>query len=169
MKKQILLAVVLAFSATALFSQPSQGDIQIIQKYFGTEKAAMLKEYMLLTPQQDSAFWPIYNKYESERLAMGSQRIALIDDYVKNVQNLTEAKATELVDKGVSLEIKFKYLQKRYFGELSKKIGPVKAAQWYQFENYIHNVINLSVQENIPFIGDLEQKHAGERGKGKKN
>jgi hypothetical protein len=160
MKKTILLIVVIFFSATALFAQKSQGDIQIIQKYFGVEKAALIKEYMNMTPHQDSAFWPVYNKYESERLALGSQRFALIDEYMKNVQNITEIKATELVDRRAALETKFNAVQKKYFSEMSKKIGPVKAAQFYQIETYINNIINLSIQENIPFIGELEQKHA---------
>ena len=160
MRKQILVAALLLLSSVALFAQVSKGDIDIIQKYFGTQKAAMLKEYMAFTPKQDSAFWPVYNKYETERLALGSERISLIDAYIKNVKDITDEKATAMVDKGVSLEIKFKALQKRYFGLMAKAIGPVKAAQFYQFENYINNVTNLTIQEQIPFIGDLEQKHA---------
>ncbi|MCX6246006.1 MAG: hypothetical protein NTU98_15035 [Bacteroidetes bacterium] len=161
MKKQIFALAILLISSVALFSQTSQGDIQIIQKYFGVQKATLLKEYMMFTPHQDSAFWPVYNKYENERLALGSQRVAMIDEYMKAIENITEAKATEMVDKGVALEIKFKNLQKKYFTEMAKKIGPVKAAQFYQFENYINNVINLTIQESIPFVGELEQKHAG--------
>jgi hypothetical protein len=85
----------------------------------------------------------------------------MVDEYMKSIENISEAKATEMVDKGVALEIKFKNLQKKYFTEMAKKIGPVKAAQFYQFENYINNVINLSIQESIPFVGELEQKHTG--------
>jgi len=78
---------------------------------------------------------------------------------MKKIQNINEAEATGLVDKGITLEIKFKNLQKKYHTELAKKIGPVKAAQFYQLENYINNIINLMIQENIPFVGELEQKH----------
>jgi hypothetical protein len=42
---------------------------------------------------------------------------------------------------------------------MSKTIGSVKAAQFYQMESYINNVINLGIQENIPFVGELEQMH----------
>jgi len=160
MKKQVLFLAILLFGSASLFAQVSQGDLQIVQKYFGVQKAALVKDYMKFTPQQDSAFWPVYNKYENERLVLGSERVALIDAYLNNIQNISEAKATEMVDKGVALEIKFKNLQKKYFGELSKKIGSVKAAQFYQLENYINNIINLSIQESIPFVGELEQKHA---------
>ena len=160
MKKQIFIIAFLAAFSGSLFAQVSQGDVQLIQKYFGVEKASLLKQYMAFTPKQDSVFWPIYNKYEAQRQDLGRQRIALIDDYLKNVQNITEEKATQLVEKSNNLEISFKAALKKCFTELSKKIGPVKAAQFYQFENYINNVISLKIQENIPFIGDLEQKHA---------
>ena len=159
MKKQLIFIAIMVFSAITLSAQVSKGDVELFQKYFGAEKAVMLKEYMQLSPAQDSAFWPIYNKYENQRLALGKQRVELIDTYLKNIEGISEIDAGKLVDKGVSLEIAFKNLQKRYFHEMSKKIGPVKAAQFYQFENYLNNVINLSIQESIPFVGDLEQRH----------
>jgi len=87
MKKQIILLSLLFIGTTSLFSQVSQGDIQLVQQYFGTEKVALIKEYMELTPAHDSVFWPIYNKYENERQALGKQRISLVDQYLKSIKN----------------------------------------------------------------------------------
>jgi hypothetical protein len=160
MKKQILFLATLLVGSISLFSQVSQGDIQLVQQYFGAEKTAMLNEYMAFTPEQDSVFWNIYKTYEIERQALGSKRITLTDEYINTISNITPEQATKLVDQACELEINFKNLQKRYFHEMAKKIGPVKAAQFYQFETYINNVTNLMIQENIPFVGELEQKHA---------
>lgn len=156
MKRNIILTAVFILSSVVLSAQVSKGDVELVQKYYGLEKAAMLKDYMKFTPKQDSAFWPVYNKYENERLALASQRIELVDEYMKKIEGISDADAAKLVDKAVALEISFKNLQKKYFHELSKKIGAMKAAQFYQFETYINNVINLSVQESIPFVGELE-------------
>jgi ketosteroid isomerase-like protein len=160
MKKRMIVIGILFIGAMNLFSQTSKGDIELVQQYFGTQKIAMLQEYMTFTPAQDSAFWPIYKKYEDERLAQMQQRIALIEDYAKNVKDITEDKATELVNKVIRLDIGFKELQKKYFTDMAKKIGAVKAAQWYQFETYISNVIYMAIAEQIPFLGDMSQKHA---------
>ena len=165
MKKQTLLITLLLTGAINLFAQVSQGDIQLMQQYFGTEKTALIKETMKLTPAQDSVFWPVYTKYENERQQLGKERIQLVQQYLKNIENVTEDKATMMVNSGVALEIKFKNLQKKYFAELTKKVGAVKAAQFYQLENYLNNVVNLSIQEEIPFVGDLEQKHSQAAGK----
>lgn len=158
MKKMTGLTAILLLFAVSMFAQVSRGDVELIQKTFGMEKAALIKEYMELTPKQDSAFWPVYNRYENERKALGLQRISLIDEYMKSIENTSVENATRLVDKGVALEINFKRLQKKYFTEMAKKIGPVKAAQFYQFENYLNNLVNINIQENIPFIGELSGK-----------
>ena len=160
MKKQSVILMVLSFISISLFAQMSSGDIQIIQDYFGAEKTILVKEYMTLSPQQDSLFWPIYNKYEQERLEMGKQRFALVEEYLNKVENITEEEATSLVKESCGFEIQFKNHQKKYFKTFAKKIGPVKAAQFYQFETYLNNVINLSIQQSIPFVGELEQKHS---------
>jgi len=160
MKKQIVTLLVLSFLSVNIFAQLSSGEIQILQDYFGTEKTILVKEYMGFTPQQDSLFWPIYQDYESQRLELGKERISIVEDYLKKVENVSQEDATNLVNKTVALEMSFKKHQKKYFKTFSKKIGSVKSAQFFQFENYLNNVINLSIQQSIPFVGELEQKHS---------
>lgn len=161
MKKQIITLFLFSFITGSLFAQLSKGDVQVLQDYFGVEKTIMIKEYMGFSAEQDSLFWPIYKEYEQARLDIGKDRFANIEEYLKNVQNISGEKASELVNKSVGMEMQFKKLQKKYFKTLSKKIGPVKAAQFYQFENYLNNIINISIQQSIPFVGDLEQKYGG--------
>jgi hypothetical protein len=159
MKKMILLFAGLFLFAFATFSQNKEGEIELLQQYFGVEKTSLIQDYMKFTPKQDSAFWPVYKEFEKERLSLGKQRIKLVEEYMKNIEKLSDSKATSMVDKSNSIEIAFKNLQKKYFSRMSKAIGPIKAAQWYQFENYLNNVINLSIQESIPFVGELEKMH----------
>jgi hypothetical protein len=159
MKKVAVLISLFSFLFVFSYAQMSEGDMQVIQKYFGTEKMALVKDYMKLTPKQDSVFWKDYNAYETERQLIMKNRFKLIDDYMKGAQNMTESTATDLVNKAAGTDIEFKQLQKTYFKKMAKTIGPVKAAQFYQFETYLNNVISLTVQEKIPFIGELEQKH----------
>jgi hypothetical protein len=157
MKKITLLLITgLCFSIYS-FAQIQESDIKIIQQYFGTEKTIMVKDYMDLTPAQDSAFWPVYDAYEAERLALGKRRILLVDDYVKNLKSLTDEKATELVNEANSIDVTFKKLQKTYYKKVSKAIGAVKSAQFYQFESYLNNVINIGIANNIPFVGEIDR------------
>ena len=139
------------------FAQVQQGDIKIVQQYFGTEKAALVKDYMDLTPGQDSVFWKDYNTYEAARQELGQRRIMLVDKYFKDVTSLNAENATDLVKEANAIDVAFKKLQLQYYKKMSKTVGEVKAAQFYQLEGYLNNIINLGIQENIPFVGEIEQ------------
>jgi hypothetical protein len=164
LKNHIMKKVTLLFTSLFLFSlisfaQVKEGDIQIVQKYFGVEKMAVVKDYMKLTPKEDSLFWKDYNTYETQRQAIGKKRLDMTNEYMKVINNVSETTATQLVDRANAIDNEFNALIKKYFTKFSKTIGPVKAAQFYQFENYINNIIKLTIQENIPFVGELELKH----------
>jgi hypothetical protein len=157
MKKITLLFSVFMFLSMFAFAQIQDGDLKLLQQYYGTEKMAVVKDYMALTPAQDSVFWDDYNSYESARMELGKRRIQLIEKYAKDLMALNADNATEMINEANAIDVEFKKLQKTYYKKMSKKIGEVKAAQFYQFEAYINNVINLSIQESIPFVGELQK------------
>jgi hypothetical protein len=156
MKKIVLIFSALLFFSLYSFSQIPESDIKFVQDVFGMEKSAMVKQYMNLTPQQDSLFYQDYNAYETARLELGKRRIRLVENYAKSILTLSADKASEMVKEEAAITLAFKKLQKTYYKKMSKSIGEVKAAQFYQFENYLNNVINLAIQENIPFVGELD-------------
>ncbi len=156
MKKITLFFSAFLFASMFTFGQVQEGDIKIFQQLFGTEKAAMVKQYMNLTPQQDSLFWKDYNAYENQRLELGKRRIRLVENYANSIMSLSADKATEMVNEANAIDVEFKKLQKTYYKKMSKTIGEVKAAQFYQFEGYLNNIINLGIQENIPFVGEID-------------
>jgi hypothetical protein len=157
MKKITLFLTAFILMSVYSFAQVQEGDIKFFQQLFGTEKIALVKEFMDLTPQQDSVFWKDYDAYETARLELGKRRILLIDEYGKNYTKLTDAKATELINEANAIDVEFKKLQKTFYKKMTKSIGAMKAAQFYQFESYLNNAINITIQENIPFVGELDK------------
>ncbi len=156
MKRVALFFGAFLFVSMFTFGQVQEGDIKFVQQLFGVEKAALVKEYMNLTPQQDSVFWKDYDAYEATRLELGKRRIRLVENYANSIMSLSADKATEMVNEETAITMEFKKLQKTYYKRMTKTLGEVKAAQFYQFENYLNNIINLGIQENIPFVGEID-------------
>jgi len=156
MKRITLFLSAFLFASMFTFGQVQEGDIKFVQQLFGVEKAALVKEYMNLTPQQDSVFWKDYDVYEAARLELGKRRIRLVENYANSIMSLSADKATEMVNEEAAITMEFKKLQKTYYKKMTKTLGEVKAAQFYQFENYLNNIINLGIQENIPFVGEID-------------
>ena len=151
----------LSFAFIAVFSfslkAQSSDDVGIIQSLWGMEKRAMVEEYMDLSPTEAPGFWVQYEAYEEARKALGRERIGLISEYVDNFGSLTNGKAAELVNGAAANNIALQKLLQKTFKKMSKVISPVKAAQFVQLENYLSNMILLSIQDELPFIGELEE------------
>jgi hypothetical protein len=156
MKK--LTVILLVFIAGALQAQSMKDDVAIIQSIWGKEKKALVAEYMKLSSQEEAGFWNAYDAYETQRKALGQDRIMLIDDYARNYGTLTDEKATELVNRMGQIYLSYDKLLLKTFKSMSKVISPVKAAQFVQLEKYITESIEISIKDNIPFIGELDSE-----------
>jgi hypothetical protein len=144
------------FSAS-LFAQSNKEDIELIQSIFGKEKKELVQVYMTIPEAQKAKFWSLYDTYEDSRKALGKERIALIEAYATHYETLDDKKATELVSKKLAWADKYTKFQQQYFTKFTAVIGALQAAKFIQLEDYIENCIRLSIQEDIPFIGELDK------------
>jgi hypothetical protein len=156
MKKLVILCL-LALLAPGIKAQTSD-EISMIQSLWGMEKRAIVEQYMPLVPTEKAAFWAEYDAYEVARKELGKQRILIISEYVENYGSLTNEKATELMNKAIGNNIALQKLSQKTFKNLSKVIPAVKAAQFIQLENYFATVLQMDIQESLPFIGELQEK-----------
>ena len=153
MKQSILLISAFLFSI-GLQGQVLGDDVIIVQNLWGKEKRALIADYMDFSAAQGDTFWPAYNTYESARKELGRERLAIMEEYVQNFQTLSDKKATELVNKAAQNSIALQKLLQSTFKSMSRIIGPAQAAKFIQIENYLMTGIMLSMQENLPFLGE---------------
>lgn len=144
------------FISACSFAQSNKEDVDMIQAMFGKEKKELVKVYMAIPEAQAQAFWTVYDQYETERKAYGKKRIALLEEYASKYGNIDDTQATGMMDKKIALYNEFGKLQKKYFGKTSKVIGGKNAAKLFQIEDYFENSLRLAIQENIPFIDELD-------------
>ncbi|HQQ95148.1 MAG TPA: hypothetical protein PLQ93_11380 [Bacteroidia bacterium] len=157
--KRILVIVGLCVSAAVAKAQTNTDEIALLQASYGLEKKQIVTQYMKITDAESSAFWKEYDMYEAERKELGKKRISIITDYANNANNLSDAKATELMKSTLDLYISFAKLQEKTFNKMSKVITPVRAAQFIQLEVYLENVVRMEISDQIPMIGELEKTH----------
>jgi hypothetical protein len=157
MKKVLLLAISIVF-AIASQAQSNKDEVALVQSAFGMTKQQMVKDFMKFSESEAKVFWPIYDEYEAARKEMGQKRIANISDYADNYTKLTDAKATELLNKSFGIQGEFAKLQQKTFKKLSKSLTPLRAAQFTMFESYIENSIRTELMDEIPLIGEFDVK-----------
>lgn len=152
MKKLIL--ILFAFVAVGTHAQ-TRSELEIIKDVFKVEKKALVADFLKLTDDQASKFWPIYDKYETERGVISNMRIDNITKYVDEYMTLTDEQADELAKKKIEIETKTLALKKKYYKTVSKELGSLKAASFIQLEEYIALAIDASIYESLPLVGEM--------------
>jgi len=140
------------------FAQSNKEEVDLVQAVFGKEKKDMVAQFIKLEGAQKDAFWLAYDEYETKRKELGQKRIALLNKYAANYSTLDDASTDEIVKETVSLQSETDKLIATYYAKIKKGSGVKAAAQFYQIEGYILSKIRTTIMENIPLIGELDNK-----------
>jgi hypothetical protein len=114
------------------------------------QKAALITQVMGFTDAEDTAFWPVYREYEMELVKINDGRLALIEDYAKAYEQLTDAKANELITQALDLQTRRAGLQQKYYAKLKTAMSPRTAARVMQVEHQILLLLDLQVAASLP-------------------
>jgi hypothetical protein len=148
----ILFAAGMILSISPVFAQSIDDYIEIARDVLNTEKKAAVAQAMQLSVAESTPFWELYNEYNLEANRVHNQRIALIKDFAKNYENLSDEKADELWNGVLSYQLQLLKLKKSYYKKFKKIISPGNAARYFQIENKIEALINANLAAEIPLI-----------------
>ena len=153
--KQIKLLFVALLVTVFSFAQTNNEDVDLFQAAFGMQKKEVVTKYMTIPDLQKDQFWAVYDEYETERKSSMKNVIALVEDYAKSYESITDEQAKDLMKRKLSINADQVKLQKKYFDKIAKVVGVKQSAKFFQLEDYFLNLIKLSIQSEIPYIGEL--------------
>ena len=150
--KKYLLIIASAFLTSIAFAQTNTEEVDLIQAAFGMEKKAIVSAFVQPSPSQSDAFWALYDQYETERKALGKERIALLEQYAKQYADMTAEQADAWMNKVMTLQKKTDKLIATYYKNVKAASDALVATQFYQVESYILTGIRIELLEGIPFV-----------------
>jgi hypothetical protein len=155
--KKVFLFIGIVISLNTFAQSTMKEDVDIIQSVYGKSKKELVSSYMQLTGAQSDAFWKVYDAYEADRKVLGQKKMQLIKAYADNYVNLTDEKADEIAKATLKNNIDFDKLHTSYYEKTKKVIGALDAAKFIQAEIYLQTTIRGAIQDEIPFIGDIDR------------
>jgi len=151
MKKYILIIAAL-FMASFAYTQSNKDETALMQAAFGMDKQAVVAEFVKPSPAENDAFWKVYDEYETKRKELGTQRIALLEEYADKYLTMTGVDADAWTKKVISLQKKTDDLVSTYYTKVLKVSDGVVATQFYQIENFILTAIRAEILQKVPFL-----------------
>lgn len=156
MKKISLVVSIVLLTVVTAFAQTNKEEVELYQSIFGMEKKTIVQEFIKLDGEKETAFWALYDEYETARKLHGQKRLDLLDKYVENYLTLDDAKTEEIMKEMISLGTDYNKLIAKYYKSIKKESGIKVAGQFYQLEIYFQSAIRMTFMEEIPFLGELD-------------
>jgi len=127
--------------------------IKLLRQDVRSQKSAVMSEVMQLDPDEAATFWPIYRDYDAELTKINDLRIANIKEYASSYNQLTDAKADELVVNAMAYQKLRTELLAKYYERIKKEMGAITAARFVQVEYQLLLIIDLQIDSALPIVG----------------
>lgn len=130
MKKIILYCT---FFLAVFSSQAQNNEREEHREKIKAMKIAYFTQELNLTPELAQKFWPVYNKYECLRRDLHHRED--IDLNLKTIEDLSEAKAEEMLKEYLTVEKEEYQIKKDLFSDLRKILSAKEIIKLHKIES----------------------------------
>jgi hypothetical protein len=129
-----------------------QEYVNLLRADVRKEKTSIMGAVLELSPEEAAKFWPIYNQYDSELTKLNDLRVANIQEYARNYDQMTDSKADELIRNAFDYRKQRSELLSKYYGRVKESLGSVQAARFVQIEDQLLMIIDLQIASDLPVV-----------------
>lgn len=152
-------AVVLCLPLLAQETKPDVTDdtrayLEVLRSQFNADKVATINHIMKFSTAEADKFWPIYREYEKALAVLGDRRLELMRDFLKEFSGpgLSDATSNALAKRWFANLKERTRLWEKYHRKISKRLSPMRAAQFLQLEHQIALLVDLSIASEMPAL-----------------
>ena len=127
-------------------------NMEVLREKMRADKKVVVASVLQLTEGEAKAFWPVYNAYQSDAISHYDRLLALVNQFAKNYDTMSDETAMKILNDYLNLERDYVALQSKYLPRFKKVLPPKKVARLYQVENKARALVNYDLAREIPFV-----------------
>jgi hypothetical protein len=135
-----------------------QEYIDLLRADVRQQKAQIMGAVMELNADQAAKFWPVYNEYDVELSKLNKLRVENIEDYANSYDQMTDAKADQLIRNAITYRKQRLELLAKYYDRVKAALGPIQAARFVQIEDQLLMLIDLQIASALPIATATETR-----------
>jgi len=136
----------------AAASSEDGNELKMYRFTLQMDRLDFVKKAMGLDPDQEKKFLAVYYYFDAEMKLLNDKRIAIIKDYAANFNNITDAKANELVKSMFDFRKKRAALLEKFYGKVAKATSKITAARFLQVESVLQGAADVTIGSAIPLM-----------------
>jgi hypothetical protein len=132
----------------------SNQDLELLRKDLRAKRKQLIAANLKLTEAEATKFWPIYDQYIKELIAINDPKFALIQDYADNYGRMTNDQSLLFIRDWLDFDIATTQLRQKYVPIVAKVLDGKKTATFFQLDRRIAMMIDLQVSSQMPLVQD---------------
>ena len=139
-------------TASAPTQDTTDQDVALLRKDLRSQKKQIVAANLNLTDKEAEQFWPIFEKYTDELMAINNKKYAALREYVQSYSSLTDQQAEKLTRDALEVDESVAQLRQRYIPIFEKVVSPKKAAAVIQLDRRLVLLIDIQLSSSIPLV-----------------
>jgi len=131
-------------------------DLDLLRKDLRAMRKQLIAQNLRLTEAEAAKFWPIYDEYIKELIAINDKKFAVIQDYADNWGKMTNDQSLLLIRQWLDSDIATTQLRQKYVPIVSQVLDGKKTATFFQLDRRIAMMIELQVSSQMPLVQDQQ-------------
>ena len=127
-------------------------DLDLLRKDLRAKRRELTATNLKLTEAEGERFWPVYDQYIKELIAINDKKFALIQDYANNYRTMTNDQALLFIRQWLDFDIATNQLRQKYVPIVAKVLDGKKTATFFQLDRRIAMMIDLQVASQMPLV-----------------
>ena len=130
----------------------SRQDLDLLRKDLRSKRKQLIAANLQLTDAEATKFWPVYDQYVTELIAINDKKFGLIQEYADNWGKMTNEQSLSFIRQWLDADIATAQLRQKYVPIVSKVLDGKKSATFFQLDRRIAMMIELQVSSQMPLV-----------------
>jgi hypothetical protein len=152
----VLLAGTLAIPVAA--QDVEEASLDTLVGAIRGNRRAMVSASLNLSEEQAAAFWPIYDRYERERMDVGVRLGNAIQSYIDNFDVMDDKTAKDLLEEALNTERDKEAVRQRYVPVFANAVPYTTILRFYQIESKLDAVLRYDLASRVPVLRETPKE-----------
>ena len=135
----------------------SNQDLNLLRQDLRSKRKQLVAANLKLTDMDAKKFWPVYDQYMTELIAINDRKFGLIQEYADNWGKMTNEQSLLFTRNWLDMDIAIAQLRQKFVPMVAKVLDGRKTATFFQLDRRIAMMLELQVSSQMPLVQEQRE------------
>jgi hypothetical protein len=133
-------------------------DLNLLRQDLRSKRRQLIAANLKLSDTDGAKFWPVYDQYMKELIAINDRKFGLIQEYADNWGKLTNDQSLLFARNWLEIDIDIAQLRQHYVPIVAKVLDGRKTTTFFQLDRRIAMMLELQVSSQMPLVQEQREE-----------